>query len=123
MAEGFFKMLGPKKYEAISAGTSPTSIINPLAVEVMREVGVDISGQKPKILTEDMIRQSTLRINMSCMDKGSCPTLFLHNVIDWDIEDPKGKPIEEVREIRDLIKSKVREFVSSLIQDNKQVNI
>ena len=66
----------------------------------MNEVGIDISKQRPKIITEDMIRQSTHRVNMGCMDKNSCPTLFLHNVIDWDIEDPKGKPIEKVREIK-----------------------
>ena len=100
MAEGFFRKYAPKNYESLSAGTSPASIVNPLAIEAMNEVGIDISKQRPKIITEDMIRQSTHRVNMGCMDKNSCPTLFLHNVIDWDIEDPKGKPIEKVREIR-----------------------
>ncbi len=70
-----------------------------------------------------MIRQSTHRVNMGCMDKNSCPTLFLHNVIDWDIEDPKGKPIEKVREIRDLIEVRIKELVTNLIQTNQQVNI
>jgi protein-tyrosine-phosphatase len=60
---------------------------------------------------------------MGCMDKNSCPTLFLHNVIDWDIEDPKGKPIEKVREIRDLIEVRIKELVTNLIQTNQQVNI
>ena len=59
---------------------------------------------------------------MGCLDKNSCPTLFLHNVIDWDIEDPKGKPIEKVREIRDLIEVRIKELVTSLIQTNQQAN-
>ena len=88
----------------------------------MNEVGIDISKQRPKIITEDMIRQSTHRVSMGCMDKNSCPTLFLHNVLDWDIEDPKGKPIEKVREIRDFIEMGVKELVTSLIQTNQQVN-
>lgn len=122
MAEGFFRRYAPKNYEPLSAGTSPGSIVNPLAIEVMREVSIDISKQRPKIITEDMIRQSTHRVNMGCLDKNSCPTLFLHNVIDWDIEDPKGKPIEKVREIRDLIEVRIKDFATSLIQTNQQVN-
>jgi len=77
MAEGFFKKYAPKEYEAISAGTKPVSEINPLAIEVMREVYIDISGQKSKEITEDMIRNSSKIVNMGCMDKASCPTLFL----------------------------------------------
>jgi arsenate reductase (thioredoxin) len=69
-----------------------------------------------------MIRQSTHRVNMGCVDKNSCPTLFLHNVIDWDIEDPKGKSVEKVREIRDVIEFKVKELVTNLNQTNQQVN-
>jgi arsenate reductase (thioredoxin) len=122
MAEGFFRRNAPKNYEPLSAGTSPASIVNPLAIEVMREVSIDISKQRPKIITEDMIRQSTRRVNMGCLDKNSCPTLFLHNVMDWDIEDPKDKPIEKVREIRDLIEVRIKELATSLIQINQQVN-
>jgi protein-tyrosine-phosphatase len=59
---------------------------------------------------------------MGCIDKNSCPTLFLHNVIDWDIEDPKGKSVEKVREIRDLIEVRIKELVTNLIQTNQQVN-
>jgi arsenate reductase len=88
----------------------------------MKEVGIDISKQRPKIITEDMIRQSTHRVNMGCIDKNSCPTLFLHNVIDWDIEDPKGKSVEKVGEIRDLIEVRIKELVTNLIQTNQQVN-
>jgi len=69
----------------------------------MREYSIDISKQRPKIITEDMIISADIRVNMGCMDRGSCPTLFIHNLIEWGIEDPKGKPIEKVREIRDNI--------------------
>jgi len=123
MAEGFFRKSAPKVYLPVSAGTSPTSVVNPIAVEVMREVGVDISKQRPKIMTEDMVKQSTVRVNMGCMDKNSCPTLFLNDVMDWDIEDPKGKPIEKVREIRDVIDLRVKELVSDLIQNNAPTHI
>lgn len=114
MAEGFFKKYAPKEYEGISAGTMPVSEINPLAVEVMREVDVDISGQKSKEITEDMIRNSSKIVNMGCMDKVSCPTLFLQNLLDWNIEDPKNKQIEKVREIRDEIEQRVKELVADI---------
>ena len=114
MAEGFFNKYAPKGYEAISAGTKPISQINPIAVEVMREADIDISNQKSKELTEDMIRNSSNIVNMGCMEKESCPTLFLQNLLDWNIEDPKGKPVEKVREIRDEIDQRVKELVASI---------
>jgi len=114
MAEGFFKKYAPKEYEGISAGTMPVSEINPLAVEVMREVDIDISDQKSKEITEDMIRNSSKIVNMGCMDKVSCPTLFLQNLLDWNIEDPKDKQIEKMREIRDEIEQRVKELVADI---------
>jgi protein-tyrosine-phosphatase len=114
MAEGFFKKYAPKEYEGISAGTLPVSEINPLAVEVMREVDIDISGQKSKEITEDMIRNSSKIVNMGCMDKVSCPTLFLQNLLDWNIEDPKDKQIDKVREIRDEIEQRVKKLVADI---------
>ena len=114
MAEGFFNKYAPKGYEAISAGTKPLSQINPIAVEAMKEAGIDISNQKSKELTDDMIRNSSNIVNMGCMEKESCPTLFLQNLLDWNIEDPKGKPIEKVREIRDEIDHRVKELVASI---------
>jgi arsenate reductase len=97
MAEGFFKKYAPKEYEGISAGTMPVSEINPLAVEVMREADIDISDQNSKEITDDMIRNSSKIVNMGCMDKVSCPTLFLQNLLDWNIEDPKDKQTDKVR--------------------------
>lgn len=118
IAEGFFKKYAPKGHKVISAGTVPTSQINPIAVEVMKEVGIDISNQKPKNLTEDMMRNATAIINMGCMDDKFCPTLFVPKVIDWGIEDPKDKPIEKVRQIRNEIEKRVLEIIDST-KDNK----
>jgi arsenate reductase (thioredoxin) len=122
MAEGFFKKYAPRGYGTLSAGTRRSSEINPLAIQVMNEFDIDISEQKPKDLTEDMIIQSDVKVNMGCMEKESCPTLFIHNVKDWDIEDPKGKSIEKVREIRDVIEQKVRRLAADLVEDKPEIN-
>jgi len=118
MAEGFFNKYASDGYKAISAGTKPVSEINPVAIEAMKEVNIDISIQKSKDITEDMMRNSLKTVNMGCMDKESCPTLFLPNVLDWNLEDTRGKPIEKVREIRDEIDRRVKELVAKL-QPNK----
>ena len=119
MAEGFFNQkYAPKGYRAISAGTRPASQINPVAIQAMNEVGIDISNQKSKIITEDMTRSSEKSVNMGCMEKAECPMLFINNVVDWGIEDPKGKPIEKVREIRDDIERRVKEIAQSLQRQN-----
>ena len=114
IAEGFFNKYAPKRYRAISAGTKPVPKINPMAVEVMKEVGIDISNQISKDITEDVVRNSTYIVNMGCMENESCPILFLHNLLDWSIEDPKGKSVEKVREIRDEIEQRVKEMVASI---------
>ena len=118
MAEGLFRKYAPKDYEPTSAGTIPKSQINPLAVEAIREIGIDIGTQKPKELNEDMIKNADKIINMGCMDKNFCPTLFVPKVLDWGIEDPKGKPIEKVREIRDEIERKIKEMVERIGKGN-----
>jgi protein-tyrosine-phosphatase len=114
MAEGFFKKYAPKGFKALSAGTKPASQINPIVVEAMIEVGIDISKQKSKELTDEMIRDSDNVVNMGCMDKNFCPTIWLPKVIEWNLEDPKGKSIEEVREIRDEIEKRVKEVVAEI---------
>jgi arsenate reductase len=115
MAEGFFNQrYAPKGYTAISAGTRPVAQINPLALQVMSEIGIDISGQKSKIITEDMIRSSEKRVNMGCIERAECPMLYINNVIDWGIDDPKDQPIEGVREIRDVIDARVRDIAQSI---------
>ena len=114
MAEGFFNKSPPEGYRAVSGGTKPVSQINPVVIDVMKEVGIDISNQKSKEITEDMMRNSFKTVNMGCMDKESCPTIFLPNVLDWNLEDPKGKSFERIREIRDEIDQRVKELVASI---------
>ena len=114
IAEGFFKKLAPSDYDGISAGIIPVSEINPLAIKAMKEVDIDISDNKSKLVTNEMIEESDSVVNMGCMDKESCPALFVEEIDDWDIEDPKGKSIEEIRKIRDSIETKVKKLVSEL---------
>jgi arsenate reductase (thioredoxin) len=114
MAEGFFKKYAPEGFVPASAGTKPISQINPLAIQVMNEIGMDISKQKPKDLSEDMMRNSNKIINMGCMDNNFCPTLFIPKVIDWGIEDPTEKQIEQVREIRDEIERRIKELATDI---------
>lgn len=114
MAEGFFNRYAPKGYRAVSAGTRPAGQINPLVVQTMNEVGIDISRQKSKIITDDMIKSSARGVNMGCMDRSDCPLLFLNNPVDWGVEDPKGKSIEKVRKIRDEIQRRVKELAENL---------
>jgi arsenate reductase len=85
-----------------------------MAVQVMKEVGIDISSQKSKLITEHMIKGSEKSVNMGCIDKAECPVLFICDVVNWGIEDPKGKPIEKVREIRDEIERHVKEIAQSI---------
>jgi arsenate reductase len=114
IAEGFFRKYAPDGWIPVSAGSRPTLEINPVAVEAMKEVGIDISKQKPKELSEELIRSSFLKVSMGCIDQTECPAIFLGNHQDWGIEDPKGKPIEKVREIRNEIEKKVKELVTTL---------
>ena len=114
MAEGFFKKYAPKGFQVQSAGTKPVSQINPIVVEAMREVGIDISHQKSKEISDEMMHSSDPILNMGCMDKSFCPTLFLPKIIEWNLPDPKGQPIEKVREIRDEIEKRVKELVAQI---------
>ncbi len=114
MAEAFFKKYMPKGFEVISAGTKPGSEVNPIVLQAMNEIGIDIKNQTPKHISQQIISESEKAVNMGCIDKESCPALFMKDVLDWQIPDPKGKPIEEVREIRDQIKAKVIFLIKSL---------
>jgi protein-tyrosine-phosphatase len=106
MAEGFFNHLANGKARAISAGTKPASAVDPKTIEVMREVGIDISAARPKALIMEMLDQASRVVTMGCGAEGVCPASFVETE-DWQLEDPKGKPIEEVRRIRDEIKTRV----------------
>lgn len=114
MAEAFFKKYAPPGFEPCSAGTRPASKVNPVAAEVMTEIGIDISAKKPQIISNQLIKEAFKIINMGCMDKQTCPALFVNDVEDWQIPDPKEKPIHQVRKIRDLIEGRIRELCKSL---------
>jgi protein-tyrosine-phosphatase len=115
IAEGFFHKYCPAGYEPQSAGTKPVGTVNSLAVEAMKEIGIDISTHKPKMISDSMVQHATTIINMGCMDKESCPTLFVNGIIDWSIPDPKEKSLEEIRKIRDQIEYKIKELVKTLL--------
>ena len=117
MAEAFFKKYAKTQFNVISAGTSPSSHLNPVVVSVMNELGIDLQNQQPQLLSSSMIENSNKTINMGCMDKESCPSLFVKDVDDWNIEDPKGKSIEDVRKIRDQIKNDVLNLLNSIESD------
>jgi arsenate reductase (thioredoxin) len=112
MAEAFAKKYGQKIFTASSAGNKPVSRVNPTVVEVMKESGIDISNNKPKLITFQMANDSDLIVTMGCNDQGICPGPFFKPTIDWKLEDPKGKPIEKVREIRNQIELQVKELIS-----------
>ena len=106
MAEAFFNQLANGKARAISAGTNPAANVEPTVVKVIKELGIDISGNKPKPLTPEMIDQANLVITMGCGAEAACPASWVETR-DWGLEDPKDKPIEKVRQIRDEIKARV----------------
>ncbi len=111
MAEGFAKTYGKDKIEASSAGNKPADRVNPLVVEAMKEKGINISMNKPQLLTFKMAQEADLIVTMGCNEQGICPGPFLKPTIEWKIEDPKGKPIEKVREIRDEIEQLVKRLL------------
>ncbi len=112
MAEGFFNTFATNAW-AKSAGIYPAKEADPMAIKVMKEYGVDISQEKPKILKSKMNDEFDYIITMGCID--SCPVTPKEKTIEWDIEDPKGKPIEKYRDIRDMIKHHVEELIDEVI--------
>ena len=93
MAEAFAKYHGNGEVEALSAGTMPSNGVNPMVVEVMQEKGIDISKNKPKLITTKMVQEADAIIVMGCSAEGFCPASMFNKVENWNIEDPKGKPI------------------------------
>jgi arsenate reductase len=112
MAAGFMRLLGGDRVEVLSAGSAPKDSINPVAVEAMREVGIEISDQQPKILTTESVQQSDVVITMGCGD--ACPFYPGKRYEDWKLEDPAGLGIEPVRQIRDEIKARVETLLSEI---------
>ena len=106
MAQGFAEILGQGKLEVYSAGSRPASQIDPLVIEVMKEKGVDLSARRPKGLNDLPPIEMDYLVTVGCEE--TCPAIPVKKVIDWDIPDPKGKPVEVIREVRDLIEAKVK---------------
>lgn len=106
MAEAFLHKLAAGRVRAASAGTEPVADVDPVVVEVMCEVGLDISRQKPKGLTLEMVEQADRVITMGCGVEDVCPADFVETE-DWALDDPKGRPVVEVRQIREQIQAKV----------------
>ena len=112
MAAAFFNAAADRdRAEAVSAGTEPGDHVHPVVVDVMREVGIDLSGKKPQRLTDDLARGASMLVTMGCGE--SCPYIPGLRRDDWPLTDPKGQPIEEVRRIRDEIRDRVAQLVDS----------
>jgi len=114
MAEAFFNQMANGRAKGLSAGTQPSGRVNPPAVKVMREVGLEIGHQKPKMLTSKMLEDVCRIITMGCGVEKACPALFLPTE-DWQIEDPEGKPLDRVRRIRDEIRARVERLVAEVV--------
>jgi protein-tyrosine-phosphatase len=113
MAAGFMRELGAGRVEVLSAGSAPKDSINPVAVEAMAEVGIDIANNTPKVLTTEAVQESDAVITMGCGDV--CPFYPGKRYEDWVLDDPAGQGIESVRVIRDEIKSRVEKLLSELL--------
>ena len=113
MAAGYMRELSVGKVEVLSAGSAPKDSINPQAIAVMAEEGIDIAHQQPKVLTTEAVQESDAVITMGCGDV--CPVFPGKRYEDWMLDDPAGKSIEEVRVIRNEIKSRVEKLLSELL--------
>ena len=113
MAAGFMKALGQDRVEVLSAGSAPKDTINPIAIEAMAEVGIDIASNVPKVLTPEAVQASDAVVTMGCGD--ACPFYPGKRYEDWVLEDPAGQGIESVRVIRDEIKVRVQVLLSELL--------
>jgi arsenate reductase len=112
MAAGFMRTLGGDRVEVLSAGSAPKDSINPIAVEAMAELGINIADQQPKILTPESVQASDVVITMGCGD--ACPYYPGKRYEDWKLDDPAGQGIEPVRVIRDDIKARVETLLAEL---------
>jgi arsenate reductase len=115
MAEAFTRQFSGGRVKAISAGTMPSSSVDPVVAKLMKEIGVSMDGQKPKMLTMDMVSEADRVITMGCgvSTEGVCPATFVPSE-DWGLDDPKGKPEVEIKRIRDDIKTRVEQLLEKI---------
>ena len=112
MAAGWMRHLAGDGVQVLSGGSDPAEVVNPAAVEAMAEVGVDITGRSPQRWDDETLRSADVVITMGCGDE--CPVLPGTRYLDWDLEDPAGKGVEEVRPVRDEIERRVRGLMEEL---------
>ena len=112
MAAGFAREAGAGRVEVFSGGSEPAAAVNPAAVAVMAEVGIDIAGFVPQRFTDDLLARVDVVVTMGCGD--TCPYVPGKRYVDWPLDDPKGRPVDEVRRIRDEIRALVEELVAQL---------
>jgi arsenate reductase len=114
MAAGWLRHLAGDRVEVLSAGSTPADRVNPAAVDAMAEVGIDIAGERPKVLTPEAVEVSDVVVTMGCGD--TCPVLPGKRYLDWELADPAGQGIEAVRPIRDQIEVRVRGLLVDLLR-------
>jgi arsenate reductase len=112
MSQALFERAAGGRHRALSAGTTPGERVHPEVVTVMDELGIDVSGRKPRGLTRDLAEEADVVVTMGCGDE--CPYIPGKRYVDWDLEDPKGRPVDEVRATRDDIDRRVRALVAEL---------
>jgi protein-tyrosine-phosphatase len=112
MSQALFERAAEGRHSALSAGTTPGERVHPEVVEVMRELGIDLSDRVPQALTVELARQADVVVTMGCGD--ACPYIPGKRYIDWELPDPKGRPIEEVRATREEIQRRVSALVAEL---------
>jgi arsenate reductase len=112
MSQALFERAAGGRHRAMSAGTTPAERVRPEVVEVMAELGIDLSGRTPRLLTRELAEQADLVVTMGCGDE--CPYIPGKRYLDWDLPDPKGRTVGEVRAIRDDIGRRVEELVAEL---------
>ena len=112
MAEGFAKAFGQGKVEVYSAGSRPSSQIDPLVIDVMKEKGIDLTAKRPKGLNELPPIEMDYLITMGCEEV--CPAVLAKKIIEWKIPDPKGKSIDFFREVRDIIEGKLKSLLEEI---------
>jgi arsenate reductase len=112
MSQALFERVADGRHEAASAGTTPAEEVHPEVIHVMRELGIDLADEKPQKLTTEMSEWADVVVTMGCGD--GCPYIPGKRYVDWDLPDPKGRPLEEVRSLRDEIAKRVTELAAEL---------
>jgi arsenate reductase len=112
MSQALFEQAAAGRHAALSAGTTPGDRVHPTVVEVMCELGIDLSDRAPQLLTRELAEQADIVITMGCGDQ--CPVIPGKRYLDWELPDPKGRPLDEVRATRDDIANRVHALITEL---------